>query len=132
MESPITVVPPHDRPSGERAAPVTSPGSDPGLRQGRCSELVTAAGAAVLHTAEDEPTIDLPGLLMQHNEPVHVKAGHRARDQRQQRDASGRCLPDPAICLSGHGCPLRTSSPMIAGMYVPGDSFLGHPDREIP
>ena len=66
---------------------------------------------------------DLPGLPMQRHEPVHVKVGHRARDQRQQRHASGRGPPDPALRPPGHRCPPRTSSPVMAGMYVPGDSL---------
>jgi hypothetical protein len=52
--------------------------------------------------------------------------GHRARDQRQQRHASGRRPPDPAIRPPAHRCPPRTSSPVIAGMYVAGESLLGH------
>ena len=75
---------------------------------------------------------DPPGLPMQRNEPVHVDVGHRARDKRQQRHASGRGPPDPAVPPPGHRCPPRTSSPVIAGMYVPGDSLLGHMGVQVP
>jgi hypothetical protein len=57
---------------------------------------------------------------------VHVKVGHRARDQRQQRYAPGRRPPDSAICPAGHRGSPRTSSPVMAGTYLPGDSLLGH------
>jgi len=50
------------------------------------------------------------------------------RDQRQQRHAPDRRPPDPAICPAGHRGSPRTSSPVMAGMYVPGDSVLGHPE----
>jgi hypothetical protein len=53
----------------------------------------------------------------------------RARDQRQQRHAPGRRPRDPAVRPPGHRRPPRTSSPVMAGMYVPGDSLLGHQNR---
>jgi hypothetical protein len=63
--------------------------------------------------------------------PVHVKVGHRARDQRQQRYTSGRRPPDPNVRLPSHrGPPRRTSSPVIASMYVPGDSLQPTGPRE--
>jgi len=63
---------------------------------------------------------------MQRHQHVHVQIGDRARDQRQQRHAPDRRPPDPAVRPPGHRSPPRTSSPVIAGMYVPGDSLLGH------
>jgi len=60
---------------------------------------------------------------MQRNELVHVEIGHCARDQRQQRHAPGRRAPDLDVRPPGHRGPPRTSSPVIAGMYVPGDSL---------
>ena len=75
---------------------------------------------------------DPPGLPVQRNEPVHVKVGHRARDQRQQRHTSGRRPPDPDVRPPGHRGPPRTSSPVIAGMYVPADSLLGHMGVQVP
>lgn len=54
------------------------------------------------------------------------KVGDRARDQLQQCHAANRGPPAPPIGPGAHREPRRTSSPVIAGMYVPGDSFLGH------
>jgi hypothetical protein len=62
--------------------------------------------------------------------PVHVKTRHRARDQRQQRCALGRHPPDPAIPPVRSPVPPRTSSPVIAGMYVPGDPLQPEDSRD--
>ena len=44
----------------------------------------------------------------------------------------GSSSPYLAIRPSSHRCPPRTSSPVIAGMYVPGDSPLGHMGVQVP
>ncbi len=80
------------------------------------------AGATIVVWREEMVADRVP---MQRNQPVHVKIGHRACDQRQQRDAPGRRPPNPVVRPPGHRCPPRTSSPVMAGMYVPGDSLLG-------
>ncbi len=33
---------------------------------------------------------------------------------------------------AAHRCPARTSSPVMAGMYIPGDSLLGHMGVQVP
>lgn len=57
-------------------------------------------------------------LPVQLHELMHMKVRNGSGNQRQQSYASDRCAPDPPIRPPAHCGSSRTSSPMIAGMYV--------------
>ena len=63
---------------------------------------------------------------MPRHKHVHVQVGGCPRDEREQGHAPDRGAPNPTAAAPGSPGAPSTSSPVIIGIYVTGDSPLGH------